>query len=105
VKETILECGQTTSVSMPSALLVEAAIGAGLLVKRAGTVNERRAVPLCNAGGACSEFLEGATGEDMVGAHAGISSLTGRATCRSSSTSGTVFALRVALCVLAVESL
>lgn len=72
VKETILECGQTTSVSIPSALLVEAAAGAGLLLNRAGTVNERR--PLFSGGGACSGDLEGASGEDMVSAHACISS-------------------------------
>lgn len=71
VKETILECGQTTSVSMPSALFGDAAAGAGLLRNRAGTVNERR--PLCSGGGACSGVLEGACGEDMVFAHACIS--------------------------------
>lgn len=63
--ETILECGQTTSVSMPSALFGEAGIGAGPLLKRAGTVKERRA--LCSGVGACSGVLEGASGEDMVG--------------------------------------
>jgi hypothetical protein len=66
--ETILECGHTTNVSIPSAILVEAEAGAGLLLNRAGTVNERR--PLCRGGGACSEVLEGASGEDMVAAHA-----------------------------------
>jgi len=71
VKETILECGQTTSVSMPSALLVEAGAGAGLLRIRAGTVKERR--PLCSGGGACSGVLEGASGDDIVKAHACIS--------------------------------
>ena len=71
VKETILECGQTTSVSMPSALVVEAELGVGLLLSRAGTVNERR--PLFSETGACSGVLEGASGEDMVVAHACIS--------------------------------
>lgn len=58
---------------MPSVLLVEAAAGAGLLRKRAGTVNERR--PLCSGGGAYSGVLEGASGEDMVSAHASMSFL------------------------------
>lgn len=72
VKETILECGQTTSVSMPSVMFVETAAGAGLLRRRAGTVNERR--PLCSGVGAVSGVLEGASGEeDMVVAHAYIS--------------------------------
>lgn len=73
VKETILECGQTTSVSMPSALLLEAEAeaGVGLLRSRAGTVNERR--PLCSGGGACSGVLEGASGDDMVTAQVRIS--------------------------------
>lgn len=68
--ETILECGHTTNVSIPSAILVEAGAGAGagLLLNRAGTVNERRL--LCRGGGACPEVLEGASGEDMVAAHA-----------------------------------
>jgi len=66
--ETIFECGHTTNVSIPSVILVEAGAGAGLLLNRAGTVNERRL--LCRGGGACSEVLEGASGEDMVAAHA-----------------------------------
>lgn len=70
-KETILECGQTTSVSMPSTLFVEAGAGAGLLLNRAGTVKERRV--LFSGGGACSGVLEGASGEDMAAAHARIS--------------------------------
>lgn len=74
VKETILERGQTTSVSIPSALLLEAGAGAeagaGLLLSRAGTVKERR--PLCSGGGACPGVLEGASGDDMMAAHACI---------------------------------
>lgn len=106
VKETILECGQTTSVSMPSALFFAAEDGAGLFLNRAGTVKERRV--LFSRGGACSGVLEGATGEDMVG-HTVISNLRtsfyvffkknwryrGRRTYRT---------VRI-LCVLAVESL
>lgn len=81
VKETILECGQTTSVSIPSALLLEAGAEAGLLRSRAGTVKERR--PLCSGGGACSGVLDGASGDDMMNAHACISKSGRCATCRS----------------------
>lgn len=96
VKETILECGQTTSVSMPSALLVEAGLGAGLLLSRAGTVKERRTLPVFCRAGACCGVLEGATGEDIIDGHAGISSFDGRATCRPKSTSSVAAVVRVA---------
>jgi hypothetical protein len=63
---------------MPSALFVEAGAGAGRLVNRAGTVKERRTLPLCSWASARSGVVEGASGEDMVVAHAGMSSLGGR---------------------------
>jgi hypothetical protein len=107
VKETILECGQTTSVSIPSTLLVEVGAGAGLLRSRAGTVKERR--PLCSGGGACSGVLEGASEDDMVNAHACISKSGCRATCRPQNTNGDAVVVRaVPSCycaLLAVESL
>jgi hypothetical protein len=67
--ETILECGQMKSVSMPSALLVEAGAGAGLLAMRAGSVKERRALPEPSAAGACSASCEGVG--DMAGVSGG----------------------------------
>jgi hypothetical protein len=67
--ETILECGHMKSVSMPSALLVEAGAGAGLLAMRAGSVKERRALPEPSATGACSASCEGV--EDMAGVSGG----------------------------------
>jgi hypothetical protein len=67
--ETILECGHMKSVSMPSALLVEAGAGTGLLAMRAGSVKERRALPEPSAAGACSASCEGV--EDMAGVSGG----------------------------------
>ena len=92
--ETILECGHTTNVSIPSAVL-EAGAGAGLLLNRAGTVNERRL--LCRGGGACSEVLEGASGEDMVVAHACACMSVQTVACYVSHSS--VFGAAVAVCV------
>ena len=66
--ETILECGHMKSVSMPSALLVDAGAGAGRLAMRAGSVKERRTFPLLSAAGACSASVEGG-----VGGMAGVS--------------------------------
>ena len=93
--ETILECGHTTNVSIPSAVLGEAGAGAGLLLNRAGTVNERRL--LCRGGGACSEVLEGASGEDMVVAHACACMSVQTVACYVSHSA--VFGAAVAVCV------
>ena len=71
VKETILDLEQTNSVSMPSALFVDAGAGAGLLALRAGRVKLRRMwVALAAGRSACSGVFEGA-GDDMAGASGG----------------------------------
>lgn len=74
VKETILEFEQMNSVSMPSALFVEAGAGAGLLTGREGSVKLRRTWVALDVGrSACSGIWEEA-GDDMVrnsGGHCG----------------------------------
>lgn len=62
VKDTIFELAHTNKVSIPSELFVEAGVGAGLLVLRAGRLKLR--FEGLEEGG-CVEALKGA-GEDMM---------------------------------------
>jgi hypothetical protein len=63
VKDTVLEAGQTKSVSMPSEVFLDAGVDVDRIEGRAGSVNERR--PWVEACGACSGIFEEA-GRDMM---------------------------------------
>jgi hypothetical protein len=66
VKEKILELEHTNSVSMPSALCVDAGTELVLFAMRAGSVKLRLPVLLESAVGASGVFAE-AEGDDMAG--------------------------------------
>jgi hypothetical protein len=66
VKETVLEVGQTKSVSMPSEVFLAGGVDVERIAGRAGSVNERRLV--VEACGACSAIMEEEAGSDMVDA-------------------------------------
>jgi hypothetical protein len=65
VKDTVLEAGQTKSVSMPSEVFLDAGVDVERIEGRAGSVNERR--PWVEACGAYSGIFEDA-GRDMMDA-------------------------------------
>jgi hypothetical protein len=66
VKEKIFELEHMNSVSMPSALFVEAGTEAGRFAVRAGSVKLRLPLLGVGAGGACPQAWDDA-GVDMVG--------------------------------------
>jgi hypothetical protein len=77
VKETVLEVGQTKSVSMPSEVFLDGGVDVERIAGRAGSVNERRLV--VEAYGACSAIVEEA-GRDMMDASCRhVESIGGRA--------------------------
>jgi hypothetical protein len=77
VKETVLDVGQTKSVSMPSEVFRGGGVDVERIDGRAGSVNERRLV--VEACGACSAIIE-EVGSDMMDASCKhVESIGGRA--------------------------